>query len=103
MLIARVITPFLTLVMCIGSAAQETSSLTSNKEIASYAMGTQIGTQVLQSLQSHPVPLDHEAVLIAIGDILRGGWLAVRHVHHAGRSQRLSTGSPTDASAGCGG
>ncbi len=73
MLTARVVTPFLTLVMCMCSVAQEESSLTSNKEIASYAMGTQIGTQVLQSLQSHPVPLDHEAVLIAIGDILRGG------------------------------
>lgn len=72
MLTARVITPFLTLVMCIGAAAQEESSLTSNKEIASYAIGTQIGTQVLQSLQSQPLPLDHEALLIAIGDILRG-------------------------------
>ena len=72
MLTARVITPFLTLVMCIGVVAQEESSLTSNKEIASYAIGTQIGTQVLQSLQSQPLPLDHDALLIAIGDILRG-------------------------------
>ena len=75
MLTARVITPFLTLVMCIGAAAQEESSLTSNKEIASYAIGTQIGSQVLQSLQSQPLPLDHEALLIAIGDILRGDGL----------------------------
>ena len=72
MLTARVTTPFLMLVMCLGSAAQEEPSLISNKEIASYAIGTQVGNQVLQSLRSQPVPLDHEAVLLAIGDILRG-------------------------------
>ena len=57
MLTARVTTPFLMLVMCLGSAAQEEPSLISNKEIASYAIGTQVGNQVLQSLRSQPVPL----------------------------------------------
>ena len=72
MLAARNITLLLTFIVWIGSAAEEEPNLTSNKQIASYAIGTQIGTQVLRSLRSQPIPLDQEAVLSAIGDVLRG-------------------------------
>lgn len=72
MFTARVVLPLAALMIGTNAIAQEESSLTSYKEIASYAIGTQIGAQVLQTLQGQPIPLDHEALLLAIGDILRG-------------------------------
>ena len=53
-------------------AAQEQLALTTNKQIASYAIGTQLGAQLLRALQSQPVEIDQDAVLLAIGDIVRG-------------------------------
>ena len=73
MLVARVITAFVVGTVCVGSIAQEEIVLTSNKEIASYAFGTQFGAQVRQTLETQPVPLDHEALLLGISDVLSEG------------------------------
>ena len=75
MLVARVVTAFVFISFSTGSLAQDEGVLTSNKEIASYAFGTQFATQVLRTLETQPVPLDNDALLLGISDVLSGSGL----------------------------
>ena len=70
MRLSRMSAVVLVSVLSFPAGAQDEAPLTTDREIASYAMGLQFGVQVAKSLSRQPVELDARAIAMAIEDIL---------------------------------